>query len=93
MWVTEVKLQQDKAVWIAEVKLQQSKGFGSLTNAGRLVKERNPGGGVQEGEVGITEPVNDLRSNIDNVYLVYMLHLNLPFRPIKIGRLRSGVIH
>lgn len=28
-------------------------------NACRLVKERNPGGGVQEGEVGIKEPVTD----------------------------------
>jgi len=25
-------------------------------NACRLVKERNPGGGVQEGEVGMKEP-------------------------------------
>lgn len=28
-------------------------------NACRLVKERNPGGGVQEGEVGMKEPVTD----------------------------------
>jgi len=28
-------------------------------NACRLVKERNPGGGVQEGEVGMKEPSTD----------------------------------
>jgi len=28
-------------------------------NACRLVKERNPGGGVQEGEVGMKEPITD----------------------------------
>jgi len=31
----------------------------AILNACRLVKERNPGGGVQEGEVGMKELITD----------------------------------